>query len=75
MFSNATDLRIAVESILTNLVYSPTIDSNIFEKAVLEIGEFLGYDSSRPEKSIMMVQIICGQLKNLVSLLSVRVNL
>ena len=50
MFSNATDLRIAVESILTNLVYSPTIDSNIFEKAVLEIGEFLGYDSSRPEK-------------------------
>ena len=71
MFSNATDLRIAVESILTNLVYSPTIDSNIFEKAVLEIGNSWGMILQDLKKSIMMVQIICGQLKNLVSLLSV----
>ncbi|WP_275344780.1 DEAD/DEAH box helicase [Enterococcus faecium] len=49
-YNNATDLRISVESILSKLVYTPTIDSNIFEQAVCEIGEFLGYDSSRPEK-------------------------
>lgn len=49
MFSNATDFRIAVDSILTKLVYSDKNDSKVFEKAILEIGEFLGYDSSRPE--------------------------
>lgn len=49
-YDNATDFQIAVRSILNKLVYSPMNNSNNFESGLLEIGEFLGYDSSRPEK-------------------------
>ncbi len=50
MYNNATDLKIAVDSILAKLVYSSLNNSNVFESAISQIGEFLGYDSSRPEK-------------------------
>lgn len=49
-YSNATDLKIAIDSILSNLLYLPTINSNIFEEHIKQLGSFLGYTSSRPEQ-------------------------
>lgn len=49
-YSNATDLKISIDTILSKLLYLPTIDNNIFEEHIKKLGDFLGYVSSRPEQ-------------------------
>jgi hypothetical protein len=49
-FSNATDVVIGIESLYSDLVYSPDVDSFSFEKSVFRIGEFLGFSSQMPEE-------------------------
>lgn len=50
VYSTGTDLKIAIDSILSKLLYVPNADSNIFEDAIKKLGDFLGYTSSRPEQ-------------------------
>lgn len=49
-FSTGTDVVIAVETIVSNFIYSPEIDHNTFEQSVYEIGTLLGFGSQRPEE-------------------------
>ncbi|MDA2358404.1 DEAD/DEAH box helicase [Bacillus cereus] len=49
-FTNATDVLIGIESLYSDLVYSPDVDSFAFEKSVYHIGEFLGFTSQMPDE-------------------------
>ncbi|MFB5250875.1 DEAD/DEAH box helicase [Bacillus mycoides] len=49
-FTNATDVVIGIESLYSDLVYSPDVDSFSFEKSVFRIGEFLGFSSQMPDE-------------------------
>jgi hypothetical protein len=49
-YSNATDVVIAIESLYTDLIYSPDVDHILFERSVQRIGEFLGFSSQMPEE-------------------------
>ncbi|GIO38842.1 DEAD/DEAH box helicase [Paenibacillus antibioticophila] len=49
-FSNGTDVIIAIETLYSDLIYSPDVDSFAFEKSVHKIGEFLGFTSQMPEE-------------------------
>ncbi|NUU61119.1 DEAD/DEAH box helicase [Paenibacillus agri] len=49
-YSNATDVIIAIEHLYADLIYSPDVDSHAFERAVHQIGDFLGFTSQMPEE-------------------------
>ncbi|MDM5223009.1 helicase C-terminal domain-containing protein [Peribacillus sp. NJ11] len=49
-YGNGTDVLIAIEELLTNFVYSPHVESKLFEESVYKIGQFLGFYSQRPEE-------------------------
>lgn len=49
-YSNSTDVVIRIESLYSNLIYSPNVDSIAFQKSVYQIGEFLGFTSQMPEE-------------------------
>lgn len=49
-YDNATDLKISIDTILSKLIYTPSIKNNVFEENIKKLGEFLGYSSSRPEQ-------------------------
>ncbi|WP_153848850.1 DEAD/DEAH box helicase family protein [Sphingobacterium paramultivorum] len=48
-FGTYNDLVFTVKDILKSLVYSPDISFKKFEKALVDIGRFLGFNSSSPE--------------------------
>lgn len=52
-FEEYFEYKIAVESILSNLIIG--VSANKFERAIQELGELLGFDSTRPDK-----QYKCG---------------
>ncbi|MBM0067985.1 DEAD/DEAH box helicase [Alkalicoccobacillus gibsonii] len=48
-YTNGTDVKIAIDELFKNLIYSPEIKSNKFERDIYNIGKFLGFSSQRPE--------------------------
>lgn len=52
-FNGYFDYKIAIDSILSNLIIG--VSANKFERAVQELGNVLGFDSTRPDK-----QFKCG---------------
>ncbi|WP_079474036.1 DEAD/DEAH box helicase [Marinococcus halophilus] len=48
-YSNSNDIKIAIDDLIDNLIYSPNLDHNKFEDNVHKLGEFLGFASQRPE--------------------------
>lgn len=49
-FTDKASLNSAMEKILKNLVYDNDASSDLFEEAVENIGNFLGFHSTRPDK-------------------------
>ncbi|MDY0409031.1 hypothetical protein [Paracerasibacillus soli] len=49
-YSTANDIVIALDEITSQLLYSPSHDYQIFEKAVKDLGYFLGFISEQPDK-------------------------
>ena len=50
-FTDKASLNSAMEKILKNLVYDNDASSDLFEEAVENIGNFLGFHSTRPDKN------------------------
>ena len=50
-FSTGNDVIIGLNEIISQLLYSPDHDSQKFEKAVKDLGYFLGFISERPDKN------------------------
>ena len=48
-YSDINGILVYINSLLENIKFG--IDSNIFEQSFMELGEFLGYEAQRPEKS------------------------
>ncbi|MBT2697248.1 DEAD/DEAH box helicase [Bacillus sp. ISL-40] len=48
-FDRGTDICIEVESIISSLIYSPDMHYKKFEKAVDDLGKFLGFVTSQPD--------------------------
>lgn len=49
-FTDYQDINLEIEEILNKLVFAG--DSDKFEKAIKDIGKFLGYESTRPDKEL-----------------------
>jgi hypothetical protein len=50
VFPTSNDCIICVNAVLNDLSFNPDIDANIFEQALQDVGQLLGFESSRPEK-------------------------
>ncbi|QQK76541.1 DEAD/DEAH box helicase [Salicibibacter cibarius] len=48
-YGDGSDVYIAIEDMITNFRFSPDIVYHVFEKAVHDIGSFLGFGSAQPE--------------------------
>ncbi|MFJ5792689.1 DEAD/DEAH box helicase [Lysinibacillus sp. NPDC093197] len=48
-YEKGTDIAIKVDNIISLLLYSPQLYYKEFEKAVQELGEFLGFESTQPD--------------------------